>query len=86
MGKPHFISGFLNNGIRSGLTFISLQWGIDLYLAAIFAFGIRLLQTMQSAACICLKRNFILRKRKKVMENKREMMFFCRNTLYIFYF
>ncbi|WP_088050088.1 DUF1290 domain-containing protein [Virgibacillus dakarensis] len=63
--KFHFISGLLNNGIRSGLTFISLQWGIDLYLAAIFAFGIRLLQTIAISSMHLLKKEFYFKKKEK---------------------
>lgn len=42
-----FLTGFFFNvGLAVILTFIGVQLGVDLYLAAIFAFGVRLFQNI----------------------------------------
>lgn len=42
-----FITGFFFNiALAIGLAFLSVHLGIDLYLAAIFAFGVRLFQNI----------------------------------------
>lgn len=42
-----FISGFFFNIIlAAGLAFLGVHIGVDLYLAAIFAFGVRLFQNI----------------------------------------
>lgn len=42
-----FISGFFFNiALAIGLAFIGIHLGVDLYLAAIFAFGVRLFQNI----------------------------------------
>jgi len=42
-----FISGFFFNiALAAGLAFLGVHLGVDLYLAAIFAFGVRLFQNI----------------------------------------
>ncbi|GAA5415019.1 hypothetical protein Pryu01_00043 [Paraliobacillus ryukyuensis] len=42
-----FLSGFLLNTFLAGiLTFLGIQFGLDLYLAAVFAFGIRIFKNL----------------------------------------
>ena len=42
-----FITGFFSNIILAvGLAFLGVQLGVDLYLAAVFAFGVRLFQNI----------------------------------------
>lgn len=42
-----FVSGFFSNALlAAGLTFIGDRLGIDLYLAAVVAFGVRLFQNL----------------------------------------
>lgn len=42
-----FISGFFFNiALAAGLAFLGVYLGVDLYLAAIFAFGVRLFQNI----------------------------------------
>ena len=42
-----FISGFFFNiALAAGLAFLGVHIGVDLYLAAIFAFGVRLFQNI----------------------------------------
>ena len=42
-----FITGFFfNNALAAGLAFLGVHIGVDLYLAAIFAFGVRLFQNI----------------------------------------
>lgn len=42
-----FVSGFFFNiALAAGLAFLGVHLGIDLYLAAIFAFGVRLFQNI----------------------------------------
>ncbi|MFD3448050.1 small basic family protein [Microbacteriaceae bacterium 4G12] len=54
-----FISGFFFNIIlATSLAFLGVHLGVDLYLAAIFAFGVRLFQN------IAVIRRLILAKRK----------------------
>ncbi|WP_117160883.1 small basic family protein [Paraliobacillus sp. X-1268] len=55
-----FISGFFFNiGLAVVLAFLGVQLGIDLYLAAIFAFGVRLFQN------IAIIRRHLFKNRKK---------------------
>ena len=52
-----FISGFFFNvSLAAFLAFLGVQLGIDLYLAAIFAFGVRLLQNIAIIRRILLDR------------------------------
>lgn len=42
-----FVSGFFFNiALAAGLAFLGVHLGIDLYLAAVFAFGVRLFQNI----------------------------------------
>ncbi|MGP7817597.1 small basic family protein [Niallia sp. 01092] len=64
-----FVSGFFFNIIlAASLAFLGVHLGVDLYLAAIFAFGVRLFQN------IAVIRRIILtkweNKREKVKKNK----------------
>ncbi len=52
-----FVSGFFFNIVlAAGLAFIGVNLGIDLYLAAIFAFGVRLFQNIAIIRRILLTR------------------------------
>lgn len=61
-----FVSGFFFNiALAAGLAFLGVHLGVDLYLAAIFAFGVRLFQN------IAVIRRIILTKwsqKKEVLE------------------
>lgn len=63
-----FISGFFfNTVLAAGLAFLGVHLGVDLYLAAVFAFGVRLFQN------IAVIRRILLTKwsdRSKVSETK----------------
>ena len=63
-----FISGFFFNIVlAAGLAFLGVHLGVDLYLAAVFAFGVRLFQN------IAVIRRILLTKwsdRNKVSETK----------------
>ncbi len=63
-----FISGFFfNTVLAAGLAFLGVHLGVDLYLAAVFAFGVRLFQN------IAVIRRILLTKwsdRSKVSEPK----------------
>lgn len=55
-----FVSGFFFNiGLAVVLAFLGVQLGVDLYLAAIFAFGVRLFQN------IAIIRRHLFKPRKK---------------------
>lgn len=42
-----FVTGFFFNiALAAGLAFLGVQLGVDLYLAAVFAFGVRLFQNI----------------------------------------
>ena len=41
-----FISGFVTNTLAVALTFVGDRLGIDLYLVALFAFGLRIFQNV----------------------------------------
>lgn len=52
-----FVSGFFFNiALAAGLAFLGVHLGIDLYLAAIFAFGVRLFQNIAVIRRILLSR------------------------------
>ncbi|WP_182199075.1 small basic family protein [Paraliobacillus salinarum] len=60
-----FVSGFLFNiGLAVLLTFIGVKLGIDLYLAAVFAFGVRLFQNIA-----IIRRRLILQKNTEKQDN-----------------
>lgn len=61
-----FVSGFFFNvSLAALLAFLGVQLGIDLYLAAVFAFGVRLFQNIA-----LIRRYMIERSRKKKKEEK----------------
>ncbi|WP_163579688.1 small basic family protein [Gracilibacillus saliphilus] len=61
-----FISGFFFNvSLAAFLAFIGVQLGIDLYLAAIFAFGVRLFQNLAMIRRLLLEKYELYRKAKK---------------------
>lgn len=50
-----FVSGFFFNiALAAGLAFLGVHLGVDLYLAAIFAFGVRLFQNIAAIRRILL--------------------------------
>ncbi|MDX8044933.1 DUF1290 domain-containing protein [Gracilibacillus sp. S3-1-1] len=61
-----FITGFFINFILAvALTFLGLQLGMDLYLAAVFAFGIRLFRNVAIIRRRLLERYDTIKKSKK---------------------
>lgn len=61
-----FVSGFFFNILlAAGLAFLGVHLGVDLYLAAIFAFGVRLFNN------IAVIRRMLLSKRSKIQETER---------------
>ncbi|MBM7571739.1 small basic family protein [Aquibacillus albus] len=65
-----FISGFFFNiSLAALLAFIGVQLGIDLYLAAVFAFGVRLFQNIAIIRRKMLEKNNSL---LKIEKNKRK--------------
>lgn len=66
-----FISGFFFNiALAAGLAFLGVHIGVDLYLAAIFAFGVRLFQNIAVIRRILITRwdEKRLKKREKSSE------------------
>ena len=54
-----FVSGFFSNALlAAGLTYIGDRLGIDLYLAAVVAFGVRLFQNLAFIRRYLLKKKF----------------------------
>ncbi|MEG0260699.1 MAG: small basic family protein [Lysinibacillus sp.] len=52
-----FVSGFFFNiALAAGLAFLGVHLGVDLYLAAIFAFGVRLFQNIAIIRRVLLTR------------------------------
>lgn len=52
-----FVSGFFFNiALAAGLAFLGVHIGVDLYLAAIFAFGVRLFQNIAVIRRILIKK------------------------------
>ncbi|WP_208589311.1 small basic family protein [Gracilibacillus suaedae] len=61
-----FISGFFFNVLLAAfLAFIGVQLGIDLYLAAIFAFGVRLFQNLAMIRRLLIEKYELYREVKK---------------------
>lgn len=59
-----FVSGFFFNIIlAAGLAFLGVHLGVDLYLAAVFAFGVRLFQNIAVIRRILLVKWRITRKK-----------------------
>ena len=62
-----FVSGFFFNiALAASLAFLGVHLGVDLYLAAIFAFGVRLFQN------ISVIRRILLTKKNKSEKEKSE--------------
>lgn len=62
-----FITGFFFNiALAAGLAFLGVHIGVDLYLAAIFAFGVRLFQN------IAVIRRILIAKWEDIRKKKRE--------------
>ena len=54
-----FVSGFFSNALlAAGLTYLGDRLGIDLYLAAVVAFGVRLFQNLAFIRRYLLKKKF----------------------------
>ncbi|MGN8645100.1 small basic family protein [Gracilibacillus sp. HCP3S3_G5_1] len=65
-----FISGFFFNvSLAAFLAFLGVQLGIDLYLAAIFAFGVRLFQNLAIIRRLLLEKYYLYRKAKKELNS-----------------
>ncbi|SFL99915.1 Small basic protein [Gracilibacillus orientalis] len=61
-----FVSGFFFNVLLAGfLAFIGVQLGIDLYLAAIFAFGVRLFQNLSIIRRLIFRKYYMRKQAKK---------------------
>jgi len=66
-----FVSGFFFNiALAAGLAFLGVHLGIDLYLAAIFAFGVRLFQNIAVIRRILLSKWDERKKEKKESPQK----------------
>ncbi|MEQ6375243.1 small basic family protein [Bacillaceae bacterium S4-13-58] len=62
-----FVSGFFTNILLAAfLAFLGLQLGIDLYLVAVFAFGVRIFQNIAVARRILLEK---FKNYKKIKKN-----------------
>jgi len=65
-----FVTGFFFNvSLAAFLAFLGVQLGIDLYLAAVFAFGVRLFQNIALIRRYMIERN---RKKKEDEKNRRK--------------
>lgn len=61
-----FVSGFFFNiALAAGLAFLGVHLGVDLYLAAIFAFGVRLFQNIA-----VIRRILLLKLDKRKLEKQ----------------
>ncbi|UOQ43130.1 DUF1290 domain-containing protein [Halobacillus salinarum] len=64
-----FLTGFIFNvALAALLAFLGVQLGVDLYLAAIFAFGVRLFQNLAIIRRIVIDQKLLT---KKIEKNKR---------------
>ncbi|MBM7552846.1 small basic family protein [Thalassobacillus pellis] len=64
-----FLTGFFSNVILAAfLAFLGVQLGIDLYLAAVFAFGVRIFQNIAIIRRYLLDEKIISRKQKKISQ------------------
>jgi len=69
-----FVSGFFFNILlAAGLAFLGVHLGVDLYLAAIFAFGVRLFQNIAVIRRILLVRYDERKKQRKNQANHKIM-------------
>ena len=68
-----FISGFFFNiALAAGLAFLGVHIGVDLYLAAIFAFGVRLFQNIAVIRRILIAKweDFRIKKRENSSQSR----------------
>jgi small basic protein len=66
-----FVTGFFTNIIlATSLAFLGVQIGVDLYLAAVFAFGVRLFQNIAVIRRILINKWTNARNQKKMAKNK----------------
>ncbi len=66
-----FVTGFFSNIILAAtLSFLGVQLGVDLYLAAVFAFGVRLFQNIAVIRRILINKWTNARNQKKMAKNK----------------
>lgn len=66
-----FVSGFFTNILlAAGLTYIGTLLGVDLYLAAVFAFGVRLFQNLAIIRRLGLEQLRKRRAMKRAAEQK----------------
>ncbi|WP_413365349.1 small basic family protein [Lysinibacillus sp. 3P01SB] len=68
-----FITGFFFNiALAAGLAFLGVHIGVDLYLAAIFAFGVRLFQNIAVIRRILITRweEYRIKKRENSSESR----------------
>lgn len=68
-----FITGFFFNiALAAGLAFLGVHIGVDLYLAAIFAFGVRLFQNIAVIRRILITRweEYRMKKRENSSESR----------------
>ncbi|WP_099157999.1 small basic family protein [Virgibacillus ndiopensis] len=64
-----FISGFFFNvSLAAFLAFVGVQIGVDLYLAAVFAFGVRLFQNIALIRRHLIEKSYFKKKRKKTVK------------------
>lgn len=64
-----FVSGFFFNiALAAGLAFLGVHLGVDLYLAAIFAFGVRLFQNIA-----VIRRILLLKLDKRKLEKQEKI-------------
>ena len=71
MRKYLYQVSFFNIILAASLAFLGVHLGVDLYLAAVFAFGVRLFQNIAVIRRILLSKWF-KRKSKKIYFKKRE--------------
>lgn len=69
-----FVTGFFSNALLAGaLAFLGDKLGVNLYMAAIFAFGVRLFQNLALIRRIMVARmsRWLGSRRRRVRSNKR---------------
>ena len=74
-----FVSGFFFNIIlAASLAFLGVHLGVDLYLAAVFAFGVRLFQNIA-----VIRRIFIDKMVKYSRKNRKKLIFNKGNSIVV---
>ncbi|ACV61948.1 protein of unknown function DUF1290 [Desulfofarcimen acetoxidans DSM 771] len=62
-----FLTGFFSNALlAAGLAFIGERLGIELYLAAVVAFGVRLFQNLAIIRRHLLKRSYVIKEENRL--------------------